>query len=108
MANEITQALKNTATKIAEYVDNISTMSVQTNYVLVGGGADATQLEAKTVVKLDGDSTNTVPLVKGPDGNVTVDQELFEIHKANVATAVDYRSRMIAALLNALQALKSS
>jgi hypothetical protein len=108
MANEITQALKNTATKIAEYVDNIATMSVQTDYVLVEGGANPPQLVAKTTVKLDGDSTNTVPLVKGPDGNLTVDQELFDIHKANVATAVDYRSRMIAALLNALQALRSS
>jgi hypothetical protein len=40
---------------------------------------------------------------EGPGGMLEVDSGLFEIHQANVATATEYRARVLAALIGLLQ-----
>ena len=107
MANEVENALKAVATKISAYVDDIATLSVETKYIQVGadGAAQTAHTAAKTVIKLDGDSEITVPL-QAATGPSEVDNALFGIHQRNVATAIDYRARMLAALLEALRGVR--
>ncbi len=106
MANELEGALKNVATQIAGYVKNAATLTVVTNYVQVGAEGEP-HLVGKTVIALDGDSQTTVPLRQGSTGALEVDTALFEIHQRSVAAAVDYRARMLAALLEALRSIRA-
>lgn len=106
MANEFDTALKNVATSIAQYVKDASIMKVETRYVEIGekGSADfeAARPVARTVIKLDGDSETILPTRKNEAGSTVVDSELFELHKQNVSTAIEYRARILSSLLSTL------
>ncbi|NJN19530.1 MAG: hypothetical protein HC822_26450, partial [Oscillochloris sp.] len=58
---------------------------------------------AYTQVKLDGDSKTVVPMRKGNNGTLEIDATLFEIHERNVATATEYRARVLNSLIGLLQ-----
>ena len=104
MANEIETAFKNAASSIAGYVRNVSTMTVETKYVEIG--ADGTldfekaRPVARSIVKLDGDSETIAPLRKNEAGILEVDSGLFDLHQQNVNTAIEYRARILNALLS--------
>jgi len=106
MPNELETALKNTATTVAKYVQDVATLQVETRFVDIGseGTPDFDQAHpvARSIVRLDGDSETVVPMRKGTGGALEVDSALFELHQQNVATAIDYRSRMLNSLLSAL------
>ena len=108
MANEFETALKNVATSIAQYVKDASMMQVETHYVEIVGndpaGFEKARPVARTIIKLDGDSETVVPMRKNEAGNSVVDTELFELHQQNVSTAIDYRARILNALLSTLSA----
>ena len=105
MASELENALKNVAGQISTYVKDVATLTVQTNYAMVGaGGADEVHPIAKTVIKLDGDSETTVPIRPGGASQLEVDTALFDVHQRNVETAIEYRARLIASLLEGLRA----
>jgi hypothetical protein len=109
MANDVENALKAVAAQISAYVRDVATLSVETKYLEVGtpaGAASAPQTAAKTVIKLDGDSETIVPLQASSTGQLEVDTALFDIHQRNVNAAIDYRARMLAALLEALRAVR--
>jgi hypothetical protein len=106
MASELENALKNVATQISGYVKDVATLSVATEYVLIGAGDEAHPI-AKTVIKLDGDSATTVPMRQAGTGQLEVDTALFDIHQRNVTAAIEYRARMMAALLDALRAARA-
>lgn len=86
MANDTDSLVKNTLAKVAEYVKEVATMTVQTEYTRVDAGENANFDQAKpaalTVIKLDGDCRAVIP---------------------NVATAIEYRARIIDSLLSAFQ-----
>jgi hypothetical protein len=100
---ELKEALKNAADKIAQYVDDAATMTVETRYVTVGAGSDESKLLARTIVKLDGDSETILPMKPGPDGTLVVDTVVNEMHQENVQTAIDYRTEMLERLLGLLK-----
>jgi hypothetical protein len=100
---ELKEALKSAADKIAKYVDNVATMTVETRFVDMGGSADQSKLAARTIVKLDGDSETILPMKAGPDGTLVVDTVVNEMHQENVQTAIDYRTEMMERLLNLLK-----
>ncbi len=106
MPSELETALKNTATSIAKYVQDASELQVETRYVDVSSDGtpdfDQARPVARTVIRLDGDSESVVPMRKGTGGALEVDATLFEVHQQNVAAAVDYRARILNALLSAL------
>lgn len=106
MPSELETALKNAATVVGQYVKDIATMSVETKYVEVGpdGSIDFSQARpvARTVVKLDGDSESVVPVRRNAAGVEEVDSGLFEVHQQNVSTTIEYRTRMLNALLSTL------
>jgi hypothetical protein len=106
MPNEFEVALRNTAASIAKYVEDAATLQVESRYVDIGG-TEAPSFEearpiARTIVRLDGDSETIIPMRKGSGGALEVDATLFELHQQNVTTAIDYRARILNALLSAL------
>ncbi|UCH61175.1 MAG: hypothetical protein JSV61_06755 [Anaerolineales bacterium] len=106
MANEFDTALKNVASSISQYVKDASMMQVETRYVEIAedgpSGFDAAKPVARTIIKLDGDSETILPMRKNEAGSTVVDTELFELHQQNVSTAIDYRARILNALLSTL------
>ncbi len=106
MASDLNNPLKAAADKVVKYIDNIATLTVETRFVEVQGNqADFTNAKpaASTVIRLDGDCSAIVPLRKTEAGVLEVDNGLFEMHQNIVATAIDYRTKMMAALLQTLK-----
>jgi hypothetical protein len=111
MANELETAIKTAAVKIAKYVDDAATLTVETRYVEIGGnepGARAPDFAsarpvARTIIKLDGENQTVVPMRPTAAGSLEVDNALFDAHQRNVATAIDYRARLLDALLQTLK-----
>jgi hypothetical protein len=107
VATELENSIRSAAEKVAEYVQDAAVMEVKTYYVLVSATAQPDTLKdrpgAYTMVKLDGDNTTVVPMREGRDGLLEVDATLFAIHERNVATATDYRARVLGALIDLLR-----
>ena len=108
MANEFERSLKNTAARIAQYVDDVAAINVDTRYLLVGAEDQADFAQAKpglrTVIRLDGDCETILPVNAGAGGQLEVNTEMYEIHQRNVQTAIEYRAKILAALLEAMKA----
>jgi len=106
MPNEFEIALRDAATSVAKYVQDAASMQVETKYVDVGEGGDVdfetAKPVARTEIKLDGDSETVLPMRHNDSGGMDVDLNLFELHQQNVATAIDYRARILNALLGTL------
>jgi hypothetical protein len=107
MANEFENAVKNIATSVAKYVEDAATMMVETRYVEIGTDEtpdfDTARPVAHTVIRLDGDSETVVPMRQGTSGALEVDTSLFDLHQENVTTAIEYRARILNALLGTIQ-----
>jgi hypothetical protein len=104
MASEFETTLKNIAQKVTQYVEDAAVLSVETKSVEVGANtnfADAKPV-ARTIIKLDGDCEAVVPIRSAAEGQ-TVDTALFEVHERNVAVAIEYRAKLLSAMLGALK-----
>jgi hypothetical protein len=104
MANELETALKNVASKIAQYVQDAAELSVETKSVEVGANtnfADARPV-ARTIIKLDGDCEAVVPIRSAAEGQAA-DTALFDLHQRNVTVAIEYRAKLLNAMLGALK-----
>lgn len=83
-------------------------MTVQTEFTRIDSGEavnfDQAKPVALTVIKLDGDSRTVIPMRQAAaEDRVEIDAELLEVHRQNVATAIEYRARIMESLLNAFQ-----
>jgi hypothetical protein len=115
MAREIQETLREVAETIREVIDDATTMTVETWYVEIGvdeipvnaeGKADWRQNAhplAVTEVKFDGDSVAVLPVRKGADGRLEVDDEARDLHERNVRTATLYRSGLLNSLVGILK-----
>jgi len=106
MPNELTNTLKSVAEKVLNYVNKAAELSVETQYVEIGGSAanfSQALPAASTIIKLDGDCKGVIPVRKNETGTLEVDSALFELHQANVNTAIEYRAKMLNAMLQALR-----
>jgi hypothetical protein len=106
MANELSNAVKSAATNIAKYIGDAATLTVETKFVEPGTAtasdfSDALPV-ARTIIRLDGDSELVAPVRKTATGAFEIDDALFELHQINVETAIEYRARILSALLEAL------
>jgi len=108
MAAELENSIKSAAAKVAQYVADVATMSVETKYVEIGpeGTVDFEHAKpaARTIIRLDGDSETVLPMRESETGEFEVDTLLFDLHESNVTTAIDYRASMLDALLETLKA----
>ncbi len=106
MPSEYEIALRNAASSVAKYVQDAASMLVETKYVEIGKGGDVdfegAKPVARTEIKLDGDSEAVLPMRTNDSGTLEVDITLFELHQQNVATAIEYRARILDALLGTL------
>ena len=107
MATDLENSIRNAAQKIAEYVEDVSTMTVETKYVVVAADEavafDAAKPIARTVIKIDADSESIVPMVETTPGRLEIDSTLLDLHDANVAAATEYRARMLTILVDLLK-----
>jgi hypothetical protein len=107
MASNLDDSIREAAAKVREYVEDAAVMQVRTFYVLTGteelAKLDAERPGAFTEVKLDGDTKVVVPMRKGRDDTMELDEALFSIHERNVQSATDYRARVLGALIGLLQ-----
>ena len=106
MPNEYELALKSAAASVAKYVQDAATMVVETKYIEIDSKGlvnfeDARSI-ARTEIKLDGDSMAIVPMRRNDSGVLEIDANLFELHQQNVSTAIEYRARILNALLATL------
>ena len=106
MANEFENAVKNAAASVAKYVEDAATMMVETRYVEIDADEtpdfEGARPVARTIIRLDGDSETVMPMRQGAAGAMEVDTTLFELHQENVTTAIEYRARILDALLGTL------
>ena len=104
MANDFTSSLRNAAASVAKYVEDAAEMEVVTKYVDVSADAEsdfeAAKPVARTIIKLDSDSETIFPMRAGDGDTLEVDLTLFELHQQNVNTAIEYRARILDALLS--------
>jgi hypothetical protein len=107
MASNLDDSIREAAAQVRKYVEDAAVMQVRTFYVLTGAEElsklDAERPGAFTEVKLDGDSKVVVPMRKGRDDTMELDEALFSIHERNVQAATEYRARVLSALIGLLQ-----
>ncbi len=109
MATELENSIKRAAETVAKYVEDVATLTVETCYVEVGGSADNFEQAkpgARTIIKLDADSQTVIPMQKSGTAGLEVDTALLAVHDKNVASAIEYRARMLSALIAILQGRK--
>jgi hypothetical protein len=104
MAQDWETTIREAAQKTAAALNDAAELNVKTTFKspAAPGGAQAPVIELNTVIKLDGDSDNEVPVEISPTG-IQVAASLFDIHLRNVEAAREYRASMLQALLTALQ-----
>jgi uncharacterized membrane protein len=107
MASDLDNTIKNAVAKIAEYINDAATLSVQTEYVRIDGNEKANFDQAipaaLTIIKLDADSRTVIPVRQAATGQLEIDTAIFEVHNQNVNTAIEYRARLVNALLEGLK-----
>jgi hypothetical protein len=107
MAINLDDSIRAAADQVRKYVEDAAVMEVRTFYVLTGAEEisklDGERPGAYTQVKLDGDSKVVVPMRKGRDETMELDEALFTIHERNVQSATEYRARVLHALIGLLQ-----
>lgn len=107
MANDLENPIRRAAERIAKYIEDVATLTVETGYVQLGDGADADFAQAKpaarTTIRLDGDCQIIVPMQAGESGQLEIDGSLFALHERNVNTAIEYHARILDTLLSTLQ-----
>ncbi len=98
---EIKEALRSAADTVSKYVRDLGALQVETQMVETGTG-NAPLLVARTTIKLDGDNSSTIPAVQNAAGKWEVDTVLYALHMQNVQSAIEYRSKMMEAMLKLL------
>ncbi|NJM39876.1 MAG: hypothetical protein HC853_03420 [Anaerolineae bacterium] len=104
MAEQWEDTIKSMAQKLAETIRDATELTVETSFVRVTDDPNAKPLAVlKSTIKLDQDSAVSVPVVMGADNTYSVQRELYDIHKTSVDSALEYRARMVAALVEAVK-----
>ncbi len=108
MANdEIAQAVRRAAQTLDRLLNDATTLTVTTNYTIVGGdaaaGANQTVGAAKTVIGLDGDWQADVPVRVAEGSRLEREDFLFDFHQENVKAATEYRAKIVGVLIEALR-----
>lgn len=105
MAESWENSIKNTAQKLAEALQDAATLTVKTDFIepAPAGGAQTTPISLTTIIKLDADSTNDVPVQRVEGVGLQVSMDMQQVHTSNVKAAMDYRVHILNALLDAVK-----
>jgi hypothetical protein len=106
MATDFESSLRTAAEKVVKYLDDVTTLRVETLYNVVGeeGGPKRAAL---TEIKLDADSKLEIPLERDADNRLVIDRDLLDIHERSVAAATEYRARILGAVIGLLRSGRS-
>lgn len=115
MPGDLENAIATAANKVAQYIADVATLQVVTRYIDLGEGGsavntidrtgfDSYKLVAYTEINLDAGTKAVVPIHKTSTGDLELDCALLEVHQQSVANSIEYRSRMLNALLSLLHA----
>jgi hypothetical protein len=118
MAGEFESTIRSAALKIAKYVEDAAELRVETRYAQVAPTEGTAlqiapaaevdfatyKLAALSVVKLDGDCQAVIPVreTEPNSGRLEPDTALLDLHERNVNAAIEYRARILHALVGVL------
>jgi hypothetical protein len=113
MPSQLENTLNQAVAKIVDGIEDFSTLSVTTKFVIVGAPEEApavTLPEAVTTMEPDGDTSDTVPLrwvggAEGEEPKLKVNNELHNLHVQNVARAIAYRKDLIDTFMDAAKSI---
>lgn len=107
---DLTQALRQAAAKLAEQLSDASSLVVSTRWIEVGEDdpTDFTKakLAAYTEIALDGDTTLVIPM-RRESGVLVRDDALLEHHLNSVKNAIEYRQRLLDAMFDLAKQVRS-
>jgi len=108
MAVQLEESIKVAAEKVAKYIEDVATLTVETRYVEIGGAGAVnfdtdSKAAARTIIKLDADGQVIVPMRPAEGGELEIDTALNDLHERNVKTAIEYRERMLKMLVGVIQ-----
>ena len=111
MADDLESTVRNAASKLAQQLENTATLTVETRWVEVAEGAARDWEEANLVswtnIRLDQDTQVIIPMRRNEAGALERDVELFDLHMQNVTAAIEYRARMLEAVMKIAQQVRS-
>lgn len=106
MATSLENSVRSAAAKLADALEKTSELNIETLYVAVGadGTVDFAQAKpiARTVIKLDGDYRAIIPMRVTATGALEQDETLLQLHQEHVKAAIEYRDKVLHALLSVL------
>lgn len=98
----IEESVKSAVDKIAQYVDDVSKLQVETRYLVISDNGtanfDQAQAAARTEIRIDGDCYTVVPIRKATNGDFVFQEALNGVHDRHVDAAIQYRKDIVAAL----------
>ena len=108
--NDLQAALRQAAASLAHQISEATALEVKTLWVEVSDdGAykfeDARPV-ASTRIELDGDTTLTIPM-RRENGVLVRDDDLLELHLGSVSNAVEYRYKILDAILNVVRQVRT-
>ena len=119
MPSQLENTLNQAVAKIVGAIDDFSTLTITTKFVIVeeGQAADTGNEGQKpalpstvTSIEVDGDYNDTIPLHRlktgeGAEEKLKVNTELHSLHMQNVARAIEYRQGFIDTIMNAAKSI---
>ncbi len=105
--NDIQNMVLNTLKQIAEQLQNASMLTVTTNVKVVDPAAPGNPVvieeAAKTVMKLDGDRNQWIPVLKTENNTLQVYQQIADLHNKALDDSIAYREKAAEILLEFLR-----
>jgi hypothetical protein len=111
-SQSIEESVKAAVSRISHYVDDVSTLQVETRYLIIGPEVELRTQDvasafaaAKSEIRIDGDSFTVVPVRMSANGEYVFQEALSQVHDRNVAAAIQYRAEIMMALKDVLTEL---
>lgn len=109
--SNLQSSVKNATQKLAKALEDATELTIETRYILLSGtdadlkSDEKGRLLARTVMKLDGDTTMVLPMTRNDAGELVTNKEIFDLHQHNVVTALEYRSKLLSDLIAAVRTI---
>ena len=107
--SDLQAALRNAAAILAQQISNVTTLKVETKWVEVSDAGEYKFEDARPVasthIELNGDTTLVIPM-KRENGVLVRDDELLQVHLGSVQNAIEYRNKLLDAIIGVVKQLQ--
>jgi len=104
---DLQSIVRDVADHISRIVKDVEKIEIVTKYVEIdaAGAADfgTARPAAQTTIKVDGDTELILPMRRTAEG-LTLDASLLQVHQSSVMAAIEYRAKILAWVVQALEA----